>query len=115
MNLTIVYKFQGIFVAGTFSCPAHRTEEKLTLKLSKATSDDKKFIKNKSSAKKLQENFRLKDFYPIKTYFKYEGYEIDDGIINQIKDILHAENIWVNFQESDIISNSDLINEREIS
>lgn len=104
MKLTIIYKFQEeFFVAGTFSCPVKEKDDTISLQIKKALYDDKIFIKNHKSATQLAENFRLKEFFPIKTYFEYEGYEIDDESINQIKKVLGgAETIWVNFQESEI-------------
>ena len=102
MNLTLVYRFQkDFFVAGTFSCPTVKTQDKITLQIKRATYEDKIFIKNKATAYDLIKSFSLKEFYPIKTYFEYEGYEVDDEVINEIKETLGgAEAIWVNFQES---------------
>ena len=105
MNLTLVYRFQpDFFVAGTFSCPTvQSSDDVLSLQIKKAKYDDKIFIKNKKDALALAKNFSLKKFFPIKTYFKYEGYDIEDETIYQIKDVLGpAEAIWVNFQDSTI-------------
>ena len=109
MNLTVVYRFQpDFFVAGSFSCPTIKSsggteDDKITLQMKRAKYDDKIFIKNKADAAELIEKFKLKDFHPIKTYFQFEGYDIDDGVIDQIKEVLGgAEVIWVNFQDSTI-------------
>ena len=104
MNLTVVYRFQPeFFVAGIFSCPTVMKGEVLSLKMKKAKYVDKLFIKNKKEATELTQKFRLKEFFPIKTYFQYEGYDIEDETINQIKEVLgQAEAIWVNFQDSTV-------------
>lgn len=104
MNLTIVYRFQSeFFVAGTFSCPTVKKGEVLSLQMKKAKYVDKIFIKNKKEALELTQKFRLKEFFPIKTYFEYEGYDVENETINQIKETLgQAEVIWVNFQDSTI-------------
>jgi len=104
MNLTVVYKFQTeFFVAGTFSCPTVKKGDVLSLNMKNAKYEDKIFIKNKKEAVELTENFKLKEFFPIKTYFDFEGYDIDDKTIDQIKEVLGgAEAIWVNFQDSTV-------------
>ena len=104
MNLTIVYRFQAdFFVAGSFSCPTVLNGEVLSLQLKRAKFEDKIFIKTSFDALELIKNFRLKEFFPIKTYFQYEGYDIEDETINQIKEVLgEAEAIWVNFQDSTV-------------
>ena len=107
MNLTVVYRFQSdFFVAGSFSCPTIKSsggEDKITLQMKRAKYEDKIFIKNKADATELIEKFKLKDFHPIKIYFEYEGYDIDDKVIDQIKEVLGgAEIIWVNFQDSTV-------------
>jgi len=81
MNLTLVYKFQSeFFVAGTFSCPTEKKGDMISLKMKRAKYEDKIFIKNKKDSDQLMKNFRLKEFFPIKTYFEYEGYDIEDKI-----------------------------------
>ena len=103
MNLTLVYRFQSeFFVAGTFSCPTVKKGDVLSLQMKRAKYEDKIFIKSKAGATQLTKKFRLKEFFPIKTYFNYEGYDVDDDIIKQIKDVLGAEVIWVNFQDSTV-------------
>ena len=103
MNLTLVYRFQPeFFVAGIFSCPTVKKGDVLSLQMKRAKYEDKIFIKNKAEAVELTKKFRLKEFFPIKTYFNYEGYDVDDDIIKQIKDVLGAEVIWVNFQDSTV-------------
>ena len=109
MNLTLVYRFQkDFFVAGTFSCPTVKetkpTEaDVISLKMKSASYQDKIFIKNKEAADALMQDFRMKDFFPIKTYFEYEGYEIDNQSLKEIKEFLGgAEVIWINFQESTV-------------
>ena len=109
MNLTLVYRFQkDFFVAGTVSCPTVKetNPEKadvISLQMKRATYEDKIFIKTKEAADELIKNFRMKDFFPIKTYFEYEGYELDEESLKRIKELLGgAEVIWVNFQESTV-------------
>ena len=104
MNLIIIYRLKSnFFIAGTFSCPVIKTEDKITLKIERAKYEDKIFIEDHATSKDIQKKFSLKDFYPIKTYFKYEGYNIDDASIDDIKDMLGgAESIWVNFQDSTV-------------
>ena len=109
MNLTLVYRFQkDFFVAGTVSCPTVKetkpTEaDVISLQMKRATYEDKIFIKTKKDADELIKNFRMRDFFPIKTYFEYEGYELDEESLKKIKELLGgAEVIWVNFQESTV-------------
>ncbi len=104
MNLTLVYRFQSeFFVAGTFSCPTVKKQDTLSLQIKRAKYEDKIFIKSKKGADQLSENYRLKEFFPIKTYFDFEGYDVDDDTIKEIKEVLGgAEAIWVNFQDSTV-------------
>lgn len=102
MNLTLIYKFQkDFFVSGTFTCPIVKKEDELSLQTKRAKYEDKIFIKSQKDALDIIKTFRLKEYFPIRTYFKYEGYEIEEEAITEIKEILGgAEAIWVNFQES---------------
>ena len=104
MNLTLVYRFQSaFFIAGTFSCPTVKKDDVLSLQMKRAKYEDKIFIKSKKVAEQLTHQYRLKEFFPIKTYFDFEGYDVDDNTIDQIKEVLGgAEAIWVNFQDSTV-------------
>lgn len=104
MNLTLVYKFQkDFFVSGTFTCPTVKRGDVLSLLTKRAKYEDKTFIKTQEDALDIVKKIRLKEFFPIRTYFEYEGYEIEEESITEIKEILGgAEAIWVNFQESTI-------------
>jgi hypothetical protein len=104
MNLTLVYRFQStFFIAGTFSCPTVKKDDVLSLQMKRASYEDKIFIKSKQGADQLTHQYRLKEFFPIKTYFEYEGFEVEEETIKQIKEVLGgAEAIWVNFQDSTV-------------
>lgn len=107
MNLIVVYKCQyfpeQFFVAGTISCLTIKTQDKLSLQMKTAKHEDKLFIKNKIEATKFIKDFKIKDFYPIKKYFEFEGYEIGEKEIKKIKDALGgATAVWVNWPESQV-------------
>jgi len=104
MNLIVVYRFQKqFFVAGNISCPTVKAQDKLSLQMKRAKTNDKLFIKDKIEATKFMKDFKMKDFYPIRKYFEHEGYSIGEKEIENIKATLGgAEAIWVNFPESQV-------------